>query len=70
MAEKSGETFPSENRSNTLALMRFFSVEVDSDMNISSGNNNFQVNETPLWSKEFIFKIIQLVSIVLQTCVL
>lgn len=65
MGEKSGEIFSTENRSNALALMRFFSVDVDSEMNIANTSNNFQVQEMALWSKEFVFKLIQLVSFML-----
>lgn len=62
MGEKCGEKIYTENRSNALALMRFFSVDVDSEMNIPSASNSFQIQEISLWSKEFMFKIIQLVS--------
>lgn len=67
MGEKCGETVSSENRSHALALMRFFSVDVDSEMNIPSASNSFPVQEISMWSKEFVFKIIQLVSI--NSCV-
>lgn len=63
MGEKCVETFSSENRSHALALMRFFSVDVGSEMNIPNASNTFQVQEMSLWSKEFLFKMIQLVSI-------
>lgn len=66
MSEKCGvEVFSSENRSNALALMRFFSVDIGSEMNIASASNNFQAQEIALWSKEFVFKIIQLVRIII-----
>lgn len=63
MGEKCGETFSTENRSNALALMRFFSVDIDSEMNIPSASNSLPVHEISICSKEFVFRIIQLVSI-------
>lgn len=63
MGEKCGETFSTENRSNALALMRFFSVDIDSEMNIPTASNSLPAQEISICSKEFVFRIIQLVSI-------
>lgn len=62
MGEKYSETYSSENRPHALALMRFFSVDAGSEMNITSAGNHLQETEIILWSKEFVFKIIELVS--------
>ncbi|KAG5895936.1 hypothetical protein JTB14_016338 [Gonioctena quinquepunctata] len=54
------ENGPAENRSHALALMRFFSVDVDPDMNITSSSAGVQVPEMKdFWSKDFILKILQ-----------
>nr|CAI5826295.1 unnamed protein product [Callosobruchus analis] len=57
-----GEVSPSASRSHTIALMRFFSVDPDTEMNIQHTTSGIQVPDlADLWAREFILKIIQLV---------
>nr|CAI5826294.1 unnamed protein product [Callosobruchus analis] len=56
-----GEVSPSASRSHTIALMRFFSVDPDTEMNIQHTTSGIQVPDlADLWAREFILKIIQL----------
>ncbi|XP_023023280.1 uncharacterized protein [Leptinotarsa decemlineata] len=64
------ENSASENRSHAVALMRFFSVDVDPDMNITNASDprEIQVPEmNDFWSREFILKVIQV--IIAFTCI-
>nr|CAH7742831.1 unnamed protein product [Callosobruchus chinensis] len=56
-----GEVSPSVSRSHVIALMRFFSVDTDTEMNIQHTTSGIQVPDlVDLWAREFILKIGQL----------
>lgn len=59
-----------ENRTHTLAWMRFFSVDAGSDMNLANTSTGIQVPELKsLCCREFLFKLVELVSICLISLV-
>ncbi|CAH1973803.1 unnamed protein product [Acanthoscelides obtectus] len=52
---------PSVSRSNAMALMRFFSVDTDTEVNLPHTTSGIQVPDlVDLWAREFILKVVQL----------